>query len=315
MIEGVYSAEDPGPDTVEAGEFQRARATIRNWITRDGSSGFPAEAGRYHLYAAWNCPWAHRALLALVEKGLWGAVSVSYARPRRTPEGWVFDADGPYADGLKRVAALHEVYAQDAAPYTGRITVPLLWDKVADRAVSNESADIVRMLNDAFAGPDLAPVELRDEIDAWNARTYRDVNNGVYRAGFARTQEAYDVAVREVFAALDEIEAALEGRDWLCGDRYTEADLRLLPTLARFDVAYHYAFKCNIRRLTDYPRLWDYARRIYHRPGVAETVRFEIYKQGYFSPSELRNPLGIVPAGPEIDWTLRDADTALGQTG
>jgi putative glutathione S-transferase len=173
----------------------------------------------------------------------------------------------------------------------------------------------VRMLNDAFAGPDLAPVELRDEIDAWNARIYRDVNNGVYRAGFARTQEAYDVAVREVFAALDEIEAALEGRDWLCGDRYTEADLRLLPTLARFDVAYHYAFKCNIRRLTDYPRLWDYARRIYHRPGVAETVRFEIYKQGYFSPSELRNPLGIVPAGPEIDWTLRDADTALGQTG
>jgi putative glutathione S-transferase len=312
MIEGVYTAEDPGPDTVEAGTFRRAKATIRNRITADGSSGFPAEAGRYHLYAAWNCPWAHRALLALVEKGLTGAVGVSYARPRRTPEGWVFDADGPYSDGLKGVSALHEVYSMDVAPYTGRITVPLLWDKVADRAVSNESADIVRMLNDAFGdafgGPNLAPADLRDEIDAWNARIYRDVNNGVYRAGFARTQEAYDTAVAEVFAALDEIEAHLRRRGWLCGDRYTEADLRLFPTLARFDVAYHYAFKCNIRRLIDYPGLWDYARRIYHRPGVAETVRFDIYKQGYFSPSELRNPLGIVPAGPEIDWKLSSAD-------
>jgi putative glutathione S-transferase len=303
MIAGVYSAEDPGPDTVKAGEFQRAKATIRHWITRDGSSGFPAEAGRYHLYAAWNCPWAHRALLARVEKGLSDAISVSYARPRRTEDGWVFDDEGEYSDGLKGVSALHEAYAQDAEPYTGRITVPLLWDKVADRAVSNESADIVRMLNDAFEGPDLAPADLLDEIEAWNARIYRDVNNGVYRAGFARTQGAYDTAVAEVFAALDEIEAHLEGRDWLCGDRYTEADLRLFPTLARFDVAYHYAFKCNIRRLIDYPRLWDYARRIYHRPGVAGTVRFDIYKQGYFSPSELRNPLGIVPAGPEIDWT------------
>jgi hypothetical protein len=161
-----------------------------------------------------------------------------------------------------------------------------------------------------FRGPDLAPVELRDEIDAWNARIYRDVNNGVYRAGFARTQEAYDAAVREVFAALDEIEAHLAGRDWLCGDRYTEADLRLFPTLARFDVAYHYAFKCNIRRLTDYPRLWDYARASTIGP-VWRRPWFEIYKQGYFSPSELRNPLGIVPAGPEIDWTLRDADTYI----
>jgi putative glutathione S-transferase len=319
MIAGQYSAEDPGADTVKAGEFQRTKATIRNWITRDGSGGFPAEAGRYHLYAAWNCPWAHRALLMRAEKGLQGAVSVSYAKPRRTPDGWVFDADGPFADGLKGVAVLHEVYAQDAAPYTGRITVPLLWDKVADRAVSNESADIVRMLNDAFAdefgGPDLAPEELRGEIEAWNTRIYRDVNNGVYRAGFARTQGAYDAAVREVFAALDEIEAHLADRAWLCGDRYTEADLRLFPTLARFDVAYHYAFKCNIRRLTDYPRLWDYARRIYHRPGVAETVMFDIYKQGYFSPSELRNPLGIVPAGPEIDWTLSDRTTRALRTG
>jgi putative glutathione S-transferase len=317
MIAGVYSAEDPGPDTVEGGEFRRSKATIRNWITRDGSSGFPAEAGRYHLYAAWNCPWAHRALLMRVEKGLEAVIGVSYARPRRTPEGWVFDAEGPYADTMKGVSALHEVYAQDVVPYTGRVTVPLLWDMVADRAVSNESADIVRMLNDAFAGdfggPDLAPEELRDEIDAWNARIYAQVNNGVYRAGFARTQAAYDAAVRDLFGALDGIEAHLAGRDWLCGDRYTEADLRLFPTLARFDVAYHYAFKCNIRRLMDYPNLWGYARRIYHRPGVAGTVAFDIYKQGYFSPSELRNPLGIVPAGPEIDWSLgQGAGAAVG---
>jgi putative glutathione S-transferase len=311
MINGVYSAEDPGPDTVEGGAFRRAAATIRHRITADGSSGFPAVPGRYHLYAAWNCPWAHRVLLARVEKGLQSAIGVSYARPRRTEAGWVFDREGPFSDPLKGVAALHEVYAADAEPYTGRITVPLLWDKVANRAVSNESADIVRMLNDAFGddhgGTDLVPDDLRDEIDAWNARIYRDINNGVYRAGFARTQEAYDAAVREVFAALDDIEVHLEGRAWLCGERFTEADLRLFPTLARFDVAYHYAFRCNIRRLVDYPRLWAYARAIYHRPGVAKTVRFDIYKQGYFSPSELRNPLGIVPAGPEIDWSLDGA--------
>jgi putative glutathione S-transferase len=308
MIGGVYSAEDPGPDTVQGGAFRRAAATIRHRITADGSSGFPARPGRYHLYAAWNCPWAHRVLLARVEKGLEAAITVSHARPRRIGAGWVFDREGPFSDPLKGVAALHEVYAADAEPYTGRITVPLLWDRVADRAVSNGSADIVRMLNDAFGedhgGTDLVPDDLRDEIDAWNARIYRDVNNGVYRAGFARTQEAYDTAVHEVFAALDAIEAHLAGRTWLCGDRFTEADLRLFPTLARFDVAYHHAFRCNIRRLVDYPRLWAYARAIYHRPGVADTVRFDIYKQGYFSPSELRNPLGIVPAGPEIDWSL-----------
>ncbi|WP_316249250.1 glutathione S-transferase family protein [Roseicyclus sediminis] len=312
MIGGVYHVEDPGPDTVEGGEFRRAEATIRHRITRDGSSGFPAEVGRYHLYAAWNCPWAHRALLMRVEKGLEDAVSVAHARPRRTEAGWVFDAEGAYSDPALGVAALHEVYAREAAPYTGRVTVPLLWDKVAGRAVSNESAEIVRMLNDAFPGPDLAPPELLDEIEGWNARIHRDLNNGVYRAGFARTQEAYDRAVADVFATLDAVEAALADRPFLCGDRYTEADLRLFPTLARFDVAYHYAFKCNIRRLVDYPRLWDYARRIHRRPGVAATVDFDIYKRGYFSPSALRNPLGIVPAGPEIDWNTGSAGEAGG---
>jgi putative glutathione S-transferase len=302
MISGTYHPDDPGPDTDLDGAFRRAKSTIRHRITRDGASGFPAVTGRYHLYVAWNCPWAHRALLARLFKGLEEAITVSYARPRRTDAGWVFDAAGRFSDPLKHVGALHEVYAQDAAPYTGRITVPLLWDRVTDRAVSNESADIVRMLNDAFDGPDLAQPKLRPAIDDWNARIHRDVNNGVYRAGFARTQAAYDEAVTEVFAALDEIDAQLGRTRYLCGDIFTEADLRLFPTLARFDVAYHYAFKCNIRRLTDYPNLWPYAREIYQMPGVAGTVDFGIYKTGYFSPSELRNPLGIVPAGPIVDW-------------
>ena len=302
MVNGTYLVEDPGPDTQDGGAFKRARSVLRDWIAPDGP--YPPVAGRYHLYVAWNCPWAHRVLLARAILGLEAMIGISVARPRRTDQGWIVDTDGEFADPELQVASLHQVYARQHPAYTGRITVPLLWDRVAGRAVSNESADIVRMLNDAFPGPDLAPPDLRDEIDAWNARIYRDVNNGVYRAGFARTQDAYDRAVAEVFAALDEIEAVLADRPFLCGERYTEADLRLFPTLARFDVAYHYAFKCNLRRLVDYPNLWDYARRIYHRPGVAGTVDFAIYKQGYFSESALRNPLGIVPAGPLVDWKL-----------
>ncbi len=300
MIEGRYLSEDPGPDTQADGEFRRARANIRNWIGDGGP--FAAEPGRYHLYGAWNCPWAHRVLLTISLKGL--AITGSCARPRRTADGWVFDADGPFADPLLGVRALHEAYARVRPAYTGRITVPLLWDRETDTAVSNESADLVRMLARAFpGGPDLSPEKLEPEIDRWNDLIYRTVNNGVYRAGFARTQDAYDAAVAEVFDTLDRIEAHLADHRWLAGEQFTEADLRLFPTLARFDVAYHYAFKCNIRRLSDYPRLWAYAREIYAMPGVAETVKFDIYKQGYFSPSELRNPLGIVPAGPDIDWT------------
>ena len=301
MIGGEFVIDDPGPDTTQGGEFRRAAATIRDWITADGP--YLPERGRYHLYAAWNCPWAHRALLTRVILGLEDAIPVSYARPRRTDQGWVFDETGPFADPLLNVAALHEVYARQTPPYTGRITVPILWDTQTARIVSNESADIVRMLG-AFGGPDLYPKALRPEIDAWNDRIYPTLNNGVYRAGFARTQKAYDAAVTEVFDTLDAIEAQLQTTTWLAGDTLTEADIRLFPTLARFDVAYHYAFKCNLRRIVDYPTLWAYARRIYALPCVAETVNFEIYKRGYFSPSELRNPLGIVPKGPLIDWTL-----------
>jgi len=300
MLNGVYLADDPGPDTTKAGEFQRTKSTIRDWITSDGP--YTPDANRYHLFVAWNCPWAHRTLLARVVLGLEDTISVSYAKPRRTEQGWVFDAQGEFSDALLRVLAVNEVYARQTPPYTGRITVPVLWDRKTERIVSNESADIVRMFG-AFGDTSLAPADLIPQIDAWNARLYAEVNNGVYRAGFARTQEAYDKAVASLFDALDDLETHLDRNRFLCGDRFTEADLRLFPTLARFDVAYHYAFKCNIRRLIDYPNLWAYAREIFDMPGVAGTVDFGIYKQGYFSSSPLRNPLGIVPKGPVIDWS------------
>ncbi|MEO1196861.1 MAG: glutathione S-transferase C-terminal domain-containing protein [Pseudomonadota bacterium] len=293
MIEGVYHAQDPCPDTTLGGTFERAKSTIRYQITPDGP--FTPTPGRYHLYAAWNCPWAHRVLLTRAILGLQDAVAVSYARPRRTDDGWVFDDAGEYSDPELGVSALHQVYARQAPPYTGRITVPILWDRQTEQIVTNESADLVRMLA-AFGGPDLSPAAHLAEIDHWNDLIYRTLNNGVYRAGFARTQAAYDTAVAEVFDTLGTLENHLTGRAWLVGDTLTEADIRLFPTLARFDVAYHYAFKCNLKRLVDYPNLWAYARRIYHLPGVTDTVRFEIYKAGYFSPSELRNPLGIPPA-------------------
>ena len=296
MIAGVYHSEDPAPDSSLDGAFRRQASTIRNALP-DGE----LEPGRFHLYAAWNCPWAHRVLLVRAIKGLHNLITVAYAEPRRTGQGWVY-SEG--ADALHGATALHQVYARATPAYTGRITVPLLWDRAENAAISNESADLVRMLGTLPGyGPDLAPPEKREEINKWNQKIYAGLNNGVYRAGFARTQSAYEAGFRDVFATLDEIEAHLATHRYLCGDALTEADLRLFPTLARFDVAYHYAFKCNLRRLIDYPNLWDYARAIYALPGVAETVKFDIYKQGYFSPSELRNPLGIVPLGPETDWT------------
>ena len=297
MVEGVYHTGDDVTKTLSSGEFERARSTVRNWI---GTDDFPAAGGRYHLFVAWNCPWAHRTLLTRAIMGL--DISVSYAKPNRTDQGWVFDADGEFSDPLMGAMAVHEVYSRDPMRYTGRLTVPVLWDKVQRRMVSNESADIVRMLGASFDGPDLYPETHAAEIDQWNDMIYAKVNNGVYRAGFASTQEAYETAAHEVFAALDQIDAHLSDKSFLCGDQFTEADLRLFPTLVRFDVAYHYAFRCNLKKLSDYAHLWPYAKRVYQMEGVAETVRFDIYKRGYFSASEKRNPLGIVPIGPQIDW-------------
>jgi putative glutathione S-transferase len=298
MVDGAYHTGDDVTATLTSGDWERSQSTVRNWI---GDADFPAEPGRYHLYAAWNCPWAHRALLTRAIKGL-DHITVSYARPNRTDQGWVYDEAGDFSDPALGVRALHEVYSADPMGYTGRLTVPVLWDKVQGRMVSNESADIVRMLNAAFEGADLCPGDLQDQIDDWNTLIYETVNNGVYRAGFASTQGAYEKAAFAVFETLDRIDAHLARHDWLCGDQFTEADLRLFPTLARFDVAYHYAFRCNLRKISDYAHLWPYARRIYHMAGVAATVRFDIYKRGYFSASEKRNPLGIIPIGPVVDW-------------
>ncbi|MEM1283918.1 MAG: glutathione S-transferase C-terminal domain-containing protein [Pseudomonadota bacterium] len=314
MVEGVYHTGEDVTQTLPSGEWERTKSTVRHWITPDGTpgptgeGGFAAETGRYHLFVAWNCPWAHRTLLVRALKGLDDAISVSYAKPNRTDQGWVYDREGAYSDPLFGVQEVHQVYARDPRPYTGRLTVPVLWDKHQNRMVSNESADIVRMLNTAFAdivpdAPDLYPTGLEDQIDTWNADIYRSVNNGVYRAGFASTQEAYETAAWEVFETLDRIDAHLASHRYLTGDRYTEADVRLFPTLARFDVAYHYAFRCNLKKLSDYEHLWPYAREIYQMPGVAETVNFDIYKRGYFSKSEKRNPLGIIPIGPTVDWS------------
>ncbi len=314
MVDGVYHAGEDVTQTLSSGEWQRTKSSVRHWITPGGIagptgiSGFAAETGRYHLYVAWNCPWAHRTLLTRALKGLTSVLSVSVARPNRNEQGWIFNLEGEFSDPHLGISAVHEVYSRDADPYTGRLTVPVLWDKKQQRIVNNESADIVRMLNRAFvdiapSDHDLYPAPLHKDIDAWNELIYRAINNGVYRAGFASTQEAYEKGAREVFDALDRIDEHLAENRFLCGDVFTEADLRLFPTLARFDVAYHYAFRCNLRRLSDYRNLWPYARDIFQMDGVAETVRFDIYKQGYFSKSEKRNPLGIIPIGPDIDWS------------
>jgi glutathionyl-hydroquinone reductase len=315
MANGVWHDDvDASLKTRDDGSWQRSASLLRNWVTPDGTSGpsgdggFKAEAGRYHLYVAWNCPWAHRALIFRALKQLEQIIDVSWVRPRRTDQGWVFEPRGEYRDCLFGAKALHEIYAQGVHDYSGRVTVPVLWDNKTGRIVSNESAEIIRMFNTAFEDiapvtPDYVPDILTARIDAWNDKIYNGINNGVYRTGFATTQEAYDDAVGQVFATLDLIEEQLSSTPYLCGDQPTEADWRLLPTLVRFDVAYYGAFKCNLRRIADYPNLWPYARRLYQHPGIAGTVRFDIYKQGYYSPGPLRNPLGIVPLGPEVDFS------------
>lgn len=313
LVDGNWDRKATG-ESISSERFERSRAQIRNWVTLDGSAGptgsdgFKAESGRYHLYVAWNCPWAHRTLLMRGLKGLQAHIPISVLAPKRTDDGWVFDPENGYVDTLSGTSALHEIYAAGTDSYSGRVTVPVLWDTHTERLVSNESADIIRMLNAAFQGiaendTDYVPEDLRADIDAWNDYIYPKLNNGVYRAGFARSQAAYDEGVSDVFEALDRIEATLAARPWLLGERLTEADIRLFPTLARFDAAYWSAFKCNLRRLIDYPNLWAYARRFFALPGVAETVKLDIYRRGYHSRSDARNPHGIVPLGPMVDFS------------
>jgi len=298
------------------GEFRRKDSVCRNWITADGAPGpnggrgFPAESGRYHLYVSYACPWAHRTLIFRALKGLEPHISVDVLHALLGDGGWSFGADFPGATGdrLDGRRFLRDVYLAHDPRITTRVTVPVLWDKATGSIVSNESAEIIRMLNGAFDritgnSLDFSPEALRPEIDAVNARVYDGFNNGVYRAGFARTQDAYDRAVAEVFATLDWLEARLRDRRWLVGDRPTEADWRLATTLFRFDTVYHGHFKCNRRRLVDYRSLWAYARELYRWPGVADTVRFDHIAFHYYGSHPSINPTRIVPIGPEIDWT------------
>lgn len=306
LIDGKWTSDEAQASVASDGSWTRAKSVVRSWV---GSADFPVASGRYHLYVAWNCPWAHRVLLTRGVLGLETAIPVSFCAPRRTDQGWVFAPLEGFVDDRLSASALHEVYTAGNASYTGRVTVPLLVDRESGRLVSNESADLVRMLGQSFLSlaerpRDIYPEPLRDEIDSWSERIYTELNNGVYRTGFAESQEAYDAAVDRVFAMLDTLEERLKNRVFVVGDQLTETDLRLFPTLARFDVAYHTAFKCSIRRLTDYPALWAYARRIYALPGVAETVKFDVYRKGYWSKSPKRNPLGIVPKAPDINWAL-----------
>ena len=316
LLDGVWTEEAASPVTSPAdGAYRRPESMLRNWITPDGAAGpvggadFKAEAGRYHLYIAINCRWAHRTWMLRKLTGLEDAVSMSIVLPRRSDQGWVFDEPtSRYGDPVLGAKSLHEIYVRAQPSYSGRVTVPVLWDKARETIVNNESSEIIRMFNGAFAGiandaTDHYPPAHRAEIDSWNAIIYETVNNGVYRAGFARTQEAYERAFDALFATFERIEARLSTQRYLCGERPTEADWRLFPTLARFDSAYHGAFKCNLHRLVDYANLWPYTRDLYQIPGIAETVDVDIYKRGYYSMSGARSPLGIVPKGPAIDFT------------
>lgn len=284
-----------------------------------GRGGFKAEPGRYHLYVSLACPWAHRALIMRALKGLEEAISVSVVHWLMREDGWTF-ADGPgvVPDTVNDAAFLHQVYTAADPRYSGRVTVPVLWDKRGGTIVSNESSEIIRMFNSAFDGVgakpgDHYPEPLRPEIDAVNARVYDTVNNGVYKAGFATTQEAYEEAVRPLFETLEWLDARLADRRYLLGDALTEADIRLWTTLVRFDPVYVGHFKCNIRRLVDMPNMWAYARDIYQRPGVAGTVNFEHIKRHYYESHRGVNPTGIVPLGPVLDFAAPHGREELGR--
>jgi putative glutathione S-transferase len=308
LVDGVW--QNRWYDTKSTGgRFKRMDAKFRNWVTRDGApgpsgeGGFPAEAGRYHLYVSLACPWAHRTLIVRALKGLEEAVSVSVVDPHMAAEGWVFGSTpGATPDAVNGATRLYEVYLKADPGFSGRVTVPVLWDKSRATIVSNESAEIIRMLNDAFGGgPDLYPEALRPEIDTINARVYDAVNNGVYKAGFATGQHAYEEAYEALFAELDALEERLGRSRYLCGADLTEADIRLFTTLVRFDPVYVGHFKCNKRRIADYPNLSEYLRDLYALPGVAGTVNLTHIKRHYYESHPTINPTGIVPVGPALD--------------
>ena len=345
LVEGVW--HDKWYDTKSSGgRFQRQDSAFRNWITRDGSAGpsgeggFKAEAGRYHLYVSLACPWAHRTLIFRKLKGLEAAISTSTVHYHMAENGWEFrptakerarsderatdippdiPQDIPEGDPLYGFDYAHQLYTKAKPDYSGRVTVPILWDKQRETIVSNESAEIIRMLNDAFgeigeaAAPDFYPEALRGEIDAINAQVYERINNGVYKAGFATEQAAYQDAFDGLFACLDELEARLGENRYLTGATLTEADWRLFTTLVRFDPVYVGHFKCNRDRLIDFPNLWAYTRELFQMPGVAETVNFTHIKRHYYGSHKTVNPTGVVPAGPRIDYWAPQGRDRLSQ--
>lgn len=310
LIEGQWY--DRWYDTEKSGgRFERSESAFRDWVTATGSSGFKAESGRYHLYVSLACPWAHRTLIFRKLKRLEQHISISVVDWLMGDQGWMFsDRFSAIPDDVNHAQYLHQVYAKAKPNYSGRATVPVLWDKERSTIVNNESSEIIRMLNSAFdalpgvnAGLDLNPELLCAHIDRVNAIVYDDVNNGVYKAGFATSQHAYEDAVRALFRTLDDLEWRLSKQRYLVGDRLTEADWRLFTTLVRFDAVYFGHFKCNLRRLVDYPNLWAYTRELYQIPGVAETVNMTHIKGHYYESHRMINPTGIVPLGPEIDFT------------
>jgi len=310
LVDGVW--QDLPRDTRKTGgEFIRPESVFRDRVTADGSSGFKAEAGRYHLYVSLACPWAHRTVIFRKLKGLEPAISLSVVDPYMDDaHGWMFsERPGCIPDTVNGAAYLYEIYLKARPDFSGRVTVPVLWDKTRGTIVNNESSEIIRMLNREFdalaerALPDMYPPELRPEIDRWNEFIYRTVNNGVYRAGFATAQEKYEHAVGELFDALERLERHLGTNRYLCGERITEADWRLFTTLVRFDAVYHYHFKCNLRRLRDYRHLWAYTRELYQVPGVASSVDFRHIKEHYYRSQKEVNPSQIVPAGPVLDFS------------
>ncbi len=314
LVDGKWT--DQWYDTKSTGgKFVRSAAQFRNWITADGSAGesgkagFQAESGRYHLYVSYACPWAHRTLIFRKLKGLEGHITVSAVHPDMFDEGWTFEADahGATGDTLYGLSLAHNIYTKADPTYSGRVTVPILWDKQQETIVSNESSEIIRMLNSAFDGItgntlDFWPEDERDAIEEVNARIYDTLNNGVYKSGFATTQDAYEAAVHPLFDTLDWLEARLSETRYLMGEKITEADWRLFTTLIRFDPVYHLHFKCNRKRIVDYPNLWAYTRELYQVPGVAETVNFKHIVDHYHRSHTSINPHGIVPINPVIDY-------------
>ncbi|AXK83344.1 glutathione S-transferase family protein [Pseudolabrys taiwanensis] len=312
LVDGVWQQEAP---RTKDGQFIRPATHFRNWVTADGGAGptgeagFKAEPGRYHLYVALSCPWAHRTIIFRKLKGLENLVSMSVVSPDMLQDGWTFNTDeGSTGDTLNGTSKLSEIYVLAEPKYTGRVTVPVLWDKQKKTIVNNESSEIIRMLNTAFDAhtnvhTDYYPQNLRTEIEKLNDLIYPNINNGVYRAGFATSQTAYEEAFRNLFDTLDEIEQILSNQRYLAGGAVTEADWRLFCTLIRFDAVYYSHFKCNWRHIYEYPNLSNYVRDLYQVPGIAETVSLEQIKRHYYFSQRQVNPTGIVPVGPQLDFS------------